>query len=325
MASWPSEQGEACRTSKAAYNGWLMAADQSSSRKLRVFLCHASGDKPAVGSLYQRLRHDGCEPWLDEEELLPGQDWREEIPKAVRGADAVLVCLSSRSINKEGYVQKEVRFALDAADEKPEGTIFLIPGRLEECRVPERLNRWQWVDLFKATGYERLLRALRLRAEQLGLKTDNPSEGMDFRAVLQVAKSWSFVDVKAAQRELFKEMDEARKRELEAVKAALLKILSAGPGSWQWENASNVSFDGTHLTIELGEIYPGNARDLMAHGWKIENGGWTRPPDTPSHRWNWCTGSWELNSSPEVLDRIASAVLLASDLETLSLRPPRGA
>jgi len=140
-----------------------------SSRQLKVFLCHASGDKPTVRNLYRRLRSDGIAPWLDEEDLLPGQDWQLEIPKAVRSSDVVIICLSSRAITKAGYVQKEIKDALDVADRQPEGTIFLIPLRLEVCEVPERLRRWQWVDLFREIGYERLLRALRARAESLGL------------------------------------------------------------------------------------------------------------------------------------------------------------
>ncbi len=137
------------------------------SRRLRVFLCHASGDKPAVRALYRRLRADGIEPWLDEEDLLPGQDWQVEIPKAVRSSDVAIICLSRKSTTKTGYVQKEIRYALDVADEQPEGTIFLIPLRLEDCEVPERLRRWQWVNLFADRGYERLMSALRVRAEEV--------------------------------------------------------------------------------------------------------------------------------------------------------------
>ena len=42
---------------------------------LRVFLCHASHDKPAVRDLYFRLREYGVYPWLDEVDILPDQDW----------------------------------------------------------------------------------------------------------------------------------------------------------------------------------------------------------------------------------------------------------
>src|SRR5512141_1313450 len=112
-------------------------------RKLRVFLCHASQDKPIVRELCQRLGAEGwIDPWLDEEKLLPGQDWDLEIEKAVEAADVVIVCVSNRSVSKEGYVQKEIRKVLDIALEKPEETIFIIPLRLDECELPRRLRTW---------------------------------------------------------------------------------------------------------------------------------------------------------------------------------------
>ena len=137
------------------------------SRPLKVFLCHDADDKPAVRELYARLRQDGIDPWLDEEDLLPGQLWQDEIPKAVRAADAVIVCMSQTSVAKEGYVQEEIELALSAARRKPEGTIFLIPLQLEDCDVPERLRRWQWVNLTHERGYDKLRRALRARADTL--------------------------------------------------------------------------------------------------------------------------------------------------------------
>jgi hypothetical protein len=63
--------------------------------------------------------------------------------------------------------EKSVRFALDVADEQPEGAIYLIPVRLEKCDVPKRLQRWQWVDLFERSGYCRLMNALQVRARTL--------------------------------------------------------------------------------------------------------------------------------------------------------------
>lgn len=137
-------------------------------RSLKVFLCHSSADKPAVRDLFHKLLKEGINPWLDEEDLLPGHEWQQEIPKAVRTSDVVIVCLSKSSISKAGYVQKEIRYALDVADEQPEGTIFIIPVKLEQCEVPERLKRWQWVNLFEERGYERLMTALQTRANMIG-------------------------------------------------------------------------------------------------------------------------------------------------------------
>lgn len=91
------------------------------NRKLKVFLCHSKDDKPKVRELYHRLVADGFDPWFDEEKLMPGQEWDLEIRKAVRESDVVIVCLSKSSTTKAGYVQKEIRFALDVADEQLEG------------------------------------------------------------------------------------------------------------------------------------------------------------------------------------------------------------
>lgn len=135
---------------------------------LRVFLCHASADKPAVRKLHRYLKQRGITPWLDELDLLPGQKWEIEIPKALHSSDVILVCLSKNSVTKEGYVQKEITFALDKASEKLEETIFIIPTKLEECEVPQRLRDYQWVDLFRNDGYKRLMQSLKKRAIDLG-------------------------------------------------------------------------------------------------------------------------------------------------------------
>lgn len=140
-------------------------------RPLKVFLCHAHSDKNIVRDLYLRLIKDGVDAWLDKEKLLPGQDWELEIRKAVRESDVVVVCLS-KQFNQAGFRQKEVRLALDTAMEQPDGEIFIIPARLDECESLESLRKWQWVNLFEEDGYESLLRALRARADKIGATVD---------------------------------------------------------------------------------------------------------------------------------------------------------
>jgi len=148
---------------------------QAELKQLRAFLCHASGDKPRVRDLYSKLAASGIDPWLDEKKLLPGQDWNRVITNAVRGSDVVIVCFSRASVMKSGYVQKEMRLALDVAEEQPEGTMFLIPVRLEECEVPDRFKHLHYANLFEGDGYAKLLNALQLRASEVG--TRGPADG----------------------------------------------------------------------------------------------------------------------------------------------------
>ena len=143
------------------------------TRKLRVFLCHASQDKPAVRELYKRLAAESwIDPWLDEEKLLPGQSFDHEIYNAARDSDSIIICLSKVSVAKEGYVNKEIRRALDAADEKPEGAIYIIPLRLDDCTPSfERLKQLHYADYFTPNAHEKLIKSLRLRADALKIET----------------------------------------------------------------------------------------------------------------------------------------------------------
>jgi len=145
--------------------------DQPETPKLHIFLCHASQDKPVVRDVYKQLATEGwIDPWLDEENLLPGQDWDTEIEVAVEASDAVIVFLSTTSVTKEGYIQHELKFALDIALDKPETSIFIIPVRLDDCYPPRRLRNLQYVDYFPAsslnTKYQQLRKSLQIRYEQ---------------------------------------------------------------------------------------------------------------------------------------------------------------
>ena len=127
----------------------------------RVFLCHSWIDKVEVRQLYHRLRSDGADPWLDEEDMLAGQDLHAEIQRAIQSSGIVIIFLSVGSLSKIGFVNGEIGFTLDVADEQPEGAIFVIPARLEACELPLRLRRRLAVNLFEPGGYEKLLKSLR--------------------------------------------------------------------------------------------------------------------------------------------------------------------
>ncbi len=135
------------------------------SNQQLIFLSHASQDKPAVRRLSQRLKADGFDPWLDEERILPGQDWNLEIEKAMRLSGAILLCFSALSVAKEGYIQREYKRAMQYQEEKPEGTIFVIPVRLDDCAMPHFIQELQWVDY--PGSYDRLALALDQRADKL--------------------------------------------------------------------------------------------------------------------------------------------------------------
>ena len=120
----------------------------------RIFLCHASEDKKQVLAIYHQLKAAGFNPWLDKMDLLPGQKWDGEIRRALKSSRFIIIFFSKFSVSKRGYVQREFKLALDALEEIPDGQIFVIPVRLEDCRIPEAFGHIHYVDLFEEGGFE---------------------------------------------------------------------------------------------------------------------------------------------------------------------------
>jgi hypothetical protein len=132
----------------------------------RIFLSYAREDQEKVEKLYQNLSSEGFKPWMDRKDIYGGEEWRFSIQKAIRDSDFFLVCLSSSSVGKRGFLQVEIKKALDIWQEKLVGDIYLIPVRLEDCEVPELLRDFQWVDLFEEGGWARLVKAIKVGMER---------------------------------------------------------------------------------------------------------------------------------------------------------------
>src|SRR5437763_16469338 len=95
--------------------------------RLMIFMCHANEDKEHVRELCRTLRNAGFDPWLDDERIMPGEVWQEKVDDVLRRSDAVIICLSERSVVKDGFVNREIRRALDLTVEKIPGSAFRFP------------------------------------------------------------------------------------------------------------------------------------------------------------------------------------------------------
>lgn len=147
-------------------------------RRLKVFLAHASEDKDAVRTLYGWLRQVGAEPWLDEENLVPGNDWIEEVRRALQTTDVAAICLSRASLRRTGFVQSEIKVALDRLESEYDKGFRVIPVRLDDSKIPSGLRAWQSVDLFRPDAYEKFLSALQHVArsrDRVELKAVDPA------------------------------------------------------------------------------------------------------------------------------------------------------
>ena len=134
----------------------------------RVFVAYVHEDLAMVRRFCEALAARGCLPWIDKDQLLPGQNWPRAIERAIETCDAFVACLSPRSIVKRGQFQSELRYALDCARQMPLDQDYLIPVRLEKCTVPRQIAaRVQYIDLFPDwdRGVKRIARAVRRCAQ----------------------------------------------------------------------------------------------------------------------------------------------------------------
>jgi hypothetical protein len=133
-----------------------------------VFLSYAHEDEDLARRLYNDLKQRNVDVWMDKESLVGGEEFDIAIRKAIESCRFFLLILSKVSVTKSGYVNKEIRKAIDVFNEFPEGKRFILPIRKNECESSyEQLRRLQWVDLFPEyeKGLERLLRSLGARQE----------------------------------------------------------------------------------------------------------------------------------------------------------------
>jgi hypothetical protein len=140
--------------------------------KKHVFISYCHENRTEVSQLVADLEGAGEAVWWDQK-LLPGQNLKREVRKAIEDAYAVVVCLSAElaARNRTG-VYPEIRDAIEILRQYAPGSIYLVPVRLSDCEVPdleisgtETLKSLLYIDLFPAqnrqTGLDRIVQSLR--------------------------------------------------------------------------------------------------------------------------------------------------------------------
>jgi hypothetical protein len=136
--------------------------------KPRVFIAYVDEDVSFAKKLYQAFEQSGFRPWLDKKKLMPGQNWPRAIETAIQTSDFFVACFSRQATSKRGSFHSELRYALFCAAKVPLDEIFLIPLRLDDCVVPNRISKQiQYLDLFPdwKAGVSRLIAVIKAQDE----------------------------------------------------------------------------------------------------------------------------------------------------------------
>jgi small GTP-binding protein len=108
-----------------------------------IFLSHNVNDKQRVRSLAERLRSEGFRVWFDEWVIKPGDDIYLAVEHGLEAARVLVLCLSEHALGS-GWVKMESNTVL-FRDPSNKGRRF-IPLLLDDCKLPDSLRRFKYVD-----------------------------------------------------------------------------------------------------------------------------------------------------------------------------------
>lgn len=132
-----------------------------------VFISYAREDYKVAEEIYESLVQQRYSPWLDKKKLKVGANWDYEIQKALKKSTFVILLLSSTSVSKRGYVQREFRRAIEYSETKLIDDIYIIPILLDKCEVPESLGKFQWIEIENDRLMDEIIDSLNYQRKKL--------------------------------------------------------------------------------------------------------------------------------------------------------------
>jgi uncharacterized protein YjbI with pentapeptide repeats len=128
------------------------------------FISYSHADQAFARRLHDTLQDRGIRCWLDEKQLLPGDDIYEHVDRGIRLWDKVLLCCSAASLTS-WWVDNELGAALEK-----EQQLMKERGRKVQAMIPLDLDGYIFSDQWK-TGYSAQIRR-RLAADFTGWERD---------------------------------------------------------------------------------------------------------------------------------------------------------
>lgn len=130
------------------------------SVSLKVFISHASVDKPVARRIVETLRDKGINPWIDEDAILVGHSIPSRIAVGLDAADLLCVLISKAALESV-WVTREFEVFLHKF--LKEGRAIL-PCRLDKSALPTLISNIKYADFSKDfdAGMKDLLAAVEI-------------------------------------------------------------------------------------------------------------------------------------------------------------------
>lgn len=146
-------------------------------KQRKTFISYSRVNKDFALKMAKELKAEGFSVWLDQLDIPLGARWDVELEKALAECEIFMIIMTPASIASEN-VRDEIGYAID------NGKRFL-PVLLENCNVPLRLRRFQYVDFTTKSfndGVESAKELLRNLVEQTTIPPEATSANNDDQA-----------------------------------------------------------------------------------------------------------------------------------------------
>jgi TIR domain len=111
-----------------------------------VFLSHNSRDKAVVRQIWSALHERGLRAWLDEEDIIPGRDWQEQLENILKNIPAVAVLVGANGMGP--WEVSEMRASLQRPENRKIAVIpVILPDAPEDLELSLFLSAYARVDM----------------------------------------------------------------------------------------------------------------------------------------------------------------------------------
>ena len=197
-----------------------------------VFLSHNSQNKPQVQEIAQKLKERKLKPWLDVEQIAPGQSFQDEIQKAISQSKSAAIFVGSQKLGS--WQLFEMKGIMQSCVENHTSVIpVLLPGIDQLPKELIFLKTFNWVSFSQKIDEEKALNDL-----EWGITGKNPTHSKSNKKPGRVPTS---IDISKISSRLKMFVIDTAKRILKQILPTLIDYLGGKISTYQQQDDIKVT------------------------------------------------------------------------------------
>lgn len=109
-----------------------------------LFVSYSRADWHYVELIVAEIRRRGVSTWVDIEDILPGDHWKQAVSDAIENSSALMFCISPLCL-ESGRTLTELRKAI----ERDKTVIPVMVERVDYCQLPKELSERQVIEVWQ--------------------------------------------------------------------------------------------------------------------------------------------------------------------------------